>query len=187
MTFDLAHASPDVVLAHLDHPLVAQSTTLLRSAIWGTGAHLHRATAVKVSFPANSGIDGAVVVVFARLMVVGADGHRLHEEVMTTARVLSAGGRGRRLELDQPRLSPIRDAIEDAFNPGATRAADPLITRAVADDWERVAKWLVEDIELRSAERPRSLERDLLKRSDDETRRVQAVFARTCTNRTRCW
>jgi superfamily II DNA or RNA helicase len=46
LTFDprLAEDRDDVVLAHLEHPLVAQATRLLRSAIWG-GRTPRRATA----------------------------------------------------------------------------------------------------------------------------------------------
>ena len=35
LTFDASRAGPDVVYAHLEYPLVAQATSLLRSAMWG--------------------------------------------------------------------------------------------------------------------------------------------------------
>ncbi|MDQ3150985.1 MAG: DISARM system SNF2-like helicase DrmD, partial [Actinomycetota bacterium] len=110
LTFDATVASgrDDVVLAHLEHPLVAQCTRLLRSGIWGDLTVLRRVAAVRADLPAEAGIDGLLLAVFARLVVVGADGSRLHEEVVLTGRALPAAGRSRRLELEQPRMAGLR-------------------------------------------------------------------------------
>src|SRR5262249_43038391 len=53
LTFDakLAENRDDVVFAHLEYPLVAQSTRLLRSAIWGGRAALARVAALKFTPP----------------------------------------------------------------------------------------------------------------------------------------
>lgn len=177
MTFDHRAASPDVVLAHLEHPLVAQSTTLLRSAIWGTGSGLRRVAAARAEFPADAHIDDLVVAVFARLLMVGADGHRLHEEVMVTGRVIAGSGRGRRLELDQPRMTAVRQVIDTAFEPGRTRLAAPGVLDRIGGDWSRIQGWLAEDVALRAGERVASLTKDLQRRSGDEAGRVRSVFA----------
>ncbi|MGH3998684.1 MAG: DISARM system SNF2-like helicase DrmD, partial [Pseudonocardiaceae bacterium] len=60
ITFDPAVASQrdDVVLTHLEHPLVTQSTTLLRSAIWGDRTTLNRVAAVRVALPVSAEITG---------------------------------------------------------------------------------------------------------------------------------
>ncbi|MGH3276874.1 MAG: helicase-related protein, partial [Streptosporangiaceae bacterium] len=84
LTFDpaLAQDRDDVVLAHLEQPLVAQATRLLRSAIWGGRTPLHRIAAVRVAIPGEASLDGEasmdglLVAVFARLVIVGADGGR---------------------------------------------------------------------------------------------------------------
>jgi len=112
-----------VVLAHLEQPLVAQATRLLRSAIWGGRTPLHRLAAVRVTLPEEADIDGVLVAVFARLVIVGADGGRLHEEIMLAARAVPGSGRSRRLELEQPRYSRLREAVEGALEPDASRVA----------------------------------------------------------------
>jgi hypothetical protein len=123
LTFDsaLADDREDIVLARLEHPLVAHSTRLLRSAIWGGRTALHRVAAVRADLPPGTDVDGLLLAVFARLVVVGADGSRLHEEVMLTGRVLPADrarGRSRRLDLDAARRA---SRGRGASRPGACR------------------------------------------------------------------
>ena len=127
LTFDPAAAAArpegSVVLAHLGHPLVAQATRLLRSALWGGRTALHRIAAVTFTPPEGTVTDGVLVAVFARLVIVGADGQRLHEEVMLAAREVPASGRSRRVELEQPRNAGLRAAVEGALEPQAARLA----------------------------------------------------------------
>jgi len=87
---DLAEGRDDVVFVHLGHRLVSQSLRLLRAEVWATGssAGLARVTARTVA-PLSEVLEiGDVgVVCHARLVITGADGHRLHEELVV------AGGR----------------------------------------------------------------------------------------------
>lgn len=178
LTFDheLAAAREDVVLAHLEHPLVSHATRLLRSAMWGGRIPLHRVAAVR--FTAPDGISGneVLVAVFARLVVVGADGRRLHEEVMLAARAVPPNGRSRRLELEQPRYAPLRRAVESALEPQACRQAPEAERHGVVTRWPELEPLLAADVKARAAERLASLEQDLDRRCDDETSRTQAVF-----------
>jgi len=180
MTVDpqVAAERDDVVLAHLEHPLVAQSTGLLRSAIWGGRTALHRVTAVRADLPDGSDVDAPLVAVFARLVVVGADGARLHEEVVLTGRVLAAqpGGRSRRLELEIPRNAEVRVAVERALDPDQCVPAADAARRRLAAEWEGLQKPLAEDVRARAAQRLQALQRQLASRADDETRRVDAIF-----------
>jgi hypothetical protein len=78
-----------LVLAHLGHPLLAMSTRLLRAAVWGADhGGLNR-----VSACVASGIDleATLLVAFTRLVLVGSDGTRLHEEVFPTGGWLRNG------------------------------------------------------------------------------------------------
>jgi superfamily II DNA or RNA helicase len=178
LTFDPAVAGErdDVVLAHLEHPLVAQATRLLRSAIWGGRAALHRVAGLRFTPPAEAGVDGLLVAVFARLVVVGADGGRLHEEVMLTARVVPETGRSRRLELEQPRYSELRAAVEDALEPAVCRPAPAADRLRLTERWADLEPDLAGDVRARAAERLGSLQRTLDRRRSDETRRVETVF-----------
>ena len=179
LTFDAAAAAKrdDVVLAHLEHPLVAQCTRLLRSGIWGDLAALRRVSAVRAGLPVEAGIEGLLLAVFARLVVVGADGSRLHEEVMLTGRALPDSGRSRRLELEQPRMAGLRAAVEAALEPDGCRLAPEAARHRVADEWERLEPLLAEDVQARATERLASLTGELGRRAEQEEKRVRSVFA----------
>ena len=178
-TFDPAVAGDrdDVVLAHLEHPLVAQATRLLRSAIWGGRAALHRVAALRFTPPDEAGVDGLLVAVFARLVVVGTDGGRLHEEVMLAALVVPDTGRSRRVELEQPRYAALRAAVEGALEPSACRLAPAEDRLRLADRWAELEPALASDVQARATERLASLQRTLARRREDETRRVEGVFS----------
>ena len=79
----------DVVLAHLNHPLVQMALRLLRAEVWsaGTSTRLNRVTARVVpnhALPENK----PAVVAHARLVVIGGDHQRLHEEIITAGGML---------------------------------------------------------------------------------------------------
>jgi len=178
LTFDQAISDDrdDVVLAHLEYPLVAQATRLLRSAIWGGRATLHRVAALRFSPPAEAGIDGPLIAVFARLVVVGADGGRLHEEVMLAARVVPTTGRSRRIELEQPRYRELRDSVEGALEPDACLLAPESARLGLVRQWTELEPLLAGDVAVRAKERLDSLQRTLNRRREGETRRVETVF-----------
>lgn len=168
----------DIVLAHLEHPLVAQATRLLRSAIWGGSPSLHRVAVVRADLPPGTDVDGPLVAVFSRLVVVGTDGARLHEEVMLTGRVLAAteGGRSRRLELEQPRNAGVRRAVEAALDPAGCRAATTEQQHRLAREWPVLSGALANDVTHRAGQRLEILRRQLESRAVDEVRRITGVF-----------
>ncbi len=168
----------DIVLAHLEHPLVTQSTRLLRSAIWGGRTALHRIAGVRADLPDGCDVDAPLVAVFARLVVVGADGARLHEEVLLTGRVLSSepGGRSRRLELDQPRNAAVREAVERSLDPDGCRPVAENHRARLVGEWATLVEPLASDVRARATQRLEQLQRRLARRADDEARRVQVVF-----------
>jgi superfamily II DNA or RNA helicase len=178
LTFDQAIAGDrdDVVLAHLEYPLVAQATRLLRSAIWGGRAALNRVAALRFTPPPEAGIDGSLVAVFGRLVVVGADGRGLHEEIMLAARVVPPSGRSRRVELEQPRYGALRASVEDALAPDACRLAPESARLDFVQRWAELEPLLVGDVQQRAAERLGSLRRTLDRRRIEEARNVETVF-----------
>ena len=178
LTFDpdVASGRDDVVLAHLGHPLVAQATRLLRAAVWGGRTGLHRVTAVRAALPAE--VDGLLLATFARLVIVGADGTRLHEEVMLSGRVLPPQARSRRLELDQPRFAGIREVVEAALQPGRVRSASDHTRTRVIDEWPGLEEALGNDVRVRAEERLASLSALLDRRQSEDRTRVEATIAR---------
>jgi len=180
LTFDPAIAGADpqeVVLAHLGHPLVSQATRLLRSALWGGRTALNRIAAVRFTPPQGVTVEGLLVAVFSRLVVVGADGQRLHEEVMLAAREVPPAGRSRRVELEQPRNAGLRAAVEGALEPHACRLAPEAQRVLVAAQWPELERLLAGDVEARMQERVAALRRDIGKRQEADTRNTETVFA----------
>lgn len=139
-----------MVLAHLGHPLVAQATRLLRSAVWGGRTDLHRVTAVRYTPPAELALRGPVVMVLARLVVVGADGGRLHEEIVLAGRELPTTGATKRMDMQRAGYTALRDAVEAALEPATCRPASAQDRTRLAERWDELTPRLVEDLRLRA-------------------------------------
>jgi superfamily II DNA or RNA helicase len=177
LTFDadLARGRDDIVLAHLGSPLVAQATRLLRSAVWGGRADLHRVAGVRFTPPADLALRGPVVVVLARLVVVGADGGRLHEEIVLAARELPEVGRGKRVDLEQRSYAALREAVEAALEPGACRPAPATARARLAERWDELTPRLVEDLQVRAGAQKDALAGHLARQQERAERDTRAV------------
>lgn len=166
---DVARGRHDVVLAHLGHPLVDMSTRLLRAAVWSAGTGLHRVTAVVSDDPA---LEDVLVGAYSRFVLVGADGVRLHEEVLYAGGWLPESGRFRRLA----GLTVLGGILDRALTDG--RPAAPLIRRRLAEAWPQARGGLIAAIDARTADRRASLENKLAGRQEDERRRIITNFER---------
>ena len=178
LTFDpkVADERRDVVLAHLGHPLVAQSTRLLRSALWGGRLALHKVTGVRVGLLDAVASGSLLVAAFARLVVVGGDGSRLHEEVIVAGRELPETGRSRRLELDASRYAEVRAALDAALDPDACQPVPSSAMHRLAGAWKGLSNLLAEDVNQRADQQLAALERSFSRRRTAEVDRTTAVF-----------
>ncbi|ACY98106.1 DISARM system SNF2-like helicase DrmD [Thermomonospora curvata] len=167
VTFDqeVARRRDDVVLAHLGHPLVAMSTRLLRAAVSNDQLDLARVTAVVSDDPE---LETTLLAAYSRFVLVGADGVRLHEEVLHAGGWAPEGGRFRRWESVQ-RLG---DLLDRALTHGTP--ATPRIQARLAERFEALRPGLEAAIRWRAETRRESLERRLLQRRDAESRRIVA-------------
>ncbi len=172
VTFDPAVAAEldgqECVLAHLHHPLVAMSTRLLRAAVSNQNVGLHRVTALVSDDPA---LEEVLVGAYARFVLIGADGVRLHEEVLYAGGWAPAQGRFRRLE----NLTVLGGILDRAFSAG-TPAAAPVQARLAAR-WDRIRDGLLAAIDWRTRTREESLQRVLAQRLAAEQRRIADNFA----------
>jgi hypothetical protein len=175
ITFDATHAGPDVVHAHLGFRLVDQAQRLLRSAVWGEQSNLARVAGVTADLPAEVRPDELLVTVVTRLVLVGADGARLHEEVLLAARAVPAIGRSRRLEVEERSFEPLRLAVEAALEPNACAPASRAAAQSLTDAWPDLRELLAGDVAARATIRKRAMERELAAREADELRRVDAI------------
>lgn len=178
LTFDpdVARGRDDVVLGHLGHPLVAQATRLLRSAIWGGRTDLHRVTAVRFTPPSELTLRGPIVMVLARLVVVGADGGRLHEEIVLAGRELPGSGTTKRMDLQRVSYTALRDAAEAALEPAACRPASAEHRARLAQRWNELTPRLVEDLRLRATAQKDARAADLADQRARATAHTNAIF-----------
>lgn len=175
ISFDahLAATRQDVALAHLNHPLVAMATRLLRAEVW-SGQHLARVAALTVHDPR---LTDTVLAAYSRLVIVGDDGNRLHEELFP------AGGWLRGASFSRLGVRELADFMDATLGSHASPASSPTAVReGLSQVWARVAPSLVSAIEARAKERQASLARALVqRRADDESRTRQLLddFARS--------
>jgi superfamily II DNA or RNA helicase len=175
LTLDADRASADVVHAHLGSRLVDQAQRLLRSAVWGEHATLTRVTGVTADLPPEVRADEVLVTIVTRLVLVGADGTRLHEEILLAARAIPASRRSRRLEVEERRFNALRTAVEAALEPDACQPADLASSRRLAAGWSDLRQLLAGDVSARAAVRKAALERDLASREADALSRVDVI------------
>jgi superfamily II DNA or RNA helicase len=166
---DVAAERDDVVLAHLGHPLVALATRLLRAEIWRSDADtkISRTTARRTT---AKSLEEPAVIAHARLVVTSAEGHRLHEELIT------AGGRVRRGRFSRLNVGEIREALGGATAEPAFAAAAEVI-----DTWEAIVGSLQAAIEQRGRDVAESIERRLAERKDEDIKRIREVLAELAT------
>ena len=167
LTFDaeVAKGRDDVVFCHLGHPIVQMSLALLRAEIWQpTDARsLERVTARVIVDPR---LRDPVAVAYARLVVTGADGHRLHEEVIQAGGAVSEGA------LDRFGVNALRDAL--AY-PADGAVSETTRERLLAL-YPKLAPSLSQAIDARARERTDSLVRLVGEQRDQEIAKITAVL-----------
>ncbi|MFG2452668.1 DISARM system SNF2-like helicase DrmD [Streptomyces sp. NPDC048512] len=165
-----AQGRDDVVLAHLKHPLVALSTRLLTAAVWNADSvGLNRVTAVVSDDPA---VTTTLVSAYARYVLVGTDGTRLHEEVLYAGGWFGDTGRFRRWESVGEQGRVLSRALTDG-----TEAA-PHLRRGLTEAWGTLRDPLYRSLEARASELGRQLESRLADRRTEEERRITATLDR---------
>src|SRR5690606_18886546 len=76
---DVAKGRDDVVLVHLNHPLVQVSLRLLRAEVWARH-DVKKLNRVTVRMLPDGKLDAPAALVVSRLVITGGNHHRLHEE-----------------------------------------------------------------------------------------------------------
>ncbi|MEU5970841.1 DISARM system SNF2-like helicase DrmD [Streptomyces globisporus] len=165
-----AQGRDDVVLAHLKHPLVALSTRLLTAAVWNADLiDLHRVTAVVSDDPA---VTTTLVSAYARYVLVGTDGTRLHEEVLYAGGWFGETGRFRRWESVNEQGRVLSQALTEGVE------AAPHLRKQLTEAWSKLRDPLYRSLEARAGELGRQLESRLADRRAEEERRITATLAR---------
>ncbi|MGQ0774504.1 MAG: DISARM system SNF2-like helicase DrmD [Pseudonocardiales bacterium] len=166
---DAVAGRSDVVLLHLGHRLVQMCLRFLRAELWaqarhaGGAAKLSRVTARMV--PGDL-LRVPAVVAHGRVVVTGAEGTRLHEEVMT------AGGL-----IEQGRLTR---ATTDEVTSWLAAASDQPVSPSVQDRlcglWPELSDPLGKLLARRAADRTRSMQALLRNRCEEEVTAVATIL-----------
>ncbi|HTK10415.1 MAG TPA: DISARM system SNF2-like helicase DrmD [Ktedonobacteraceae bacterium] len=161
----LAKDRDDVVLAHMNHRLVAMSLRLLRAEIWSASdqGKLYRVTARTV---AHYTLDTPAVIAHARLLILGGDNQRLHEELVVAGGYLREG---RFVRMNEGQLKTTLAAQQDA--PVSERMQQQL-----AHTWPAHKDDLMRALERRKQDRATSLQRTLADRAEKEQRDITSVL-----------
>lgn len=162
----LAEGREDVVLVHLDHRLVQMCLGLLRAEVWqSTGPRpLHRVAARIVR---GHELPGPAVVAHARLVVLGADNQKLHEELITAGGVLTEG-RFARFKSNAQLAAALAAAIAED--------AGVEVKARVRELWPKYRDGLLAAVATRADERAESLRRVLGERAEKEAKDVAALL-----------
>ena len=154
-----------MVLAHLNHRLVQMSLRLLRAEVWSPEGRkgLYRVAARRVP---NHALDTPAVVAHARLVVIGGDSHRLHEEIIT------AGGTIRESRFRRMNVGQTESALQAAMN----RPVSAKTQQRLQDLWPALRPSLEQALEARMKDRIAGLERLLRERASKEAADIEAVL-----------
>jgi hypothetical protein len=161
----LARGRDDVVLAHLNHRLVQMALRLLRAEVWSPeGAKgLYRVTARCVP---DHALDTPAVIAHARLVVIGGDSHRLHEEI------IAAGGLIRHGRFQRLNVGETAQALQAALD----APVSPTVERQLMSVWPAVRPSLERALESRAENLTGRMERLLREREEKETQDIAAIL-----------
>jgi ERCC4-related helicase len=167
LVFDhgLAAGRDDVVLAHLNHRLVQMSLRLLRAEVWSTEGKrkLQRVTARIVP---DEALHDPAVIAHARLVVIGGNRHRLHEEI------IQAGGM-----LREGRFAAMNVGETDRALAAALPEVPPAAMRqTLLDLYPKHRDSLARAIEARMRDRTSGLERLLAERRNKEVADIRKIL-----------
>jgi hypothetical protein len=167
ITFDHAAADgrDDIVLVHLNHRLVQMSLRLLRAEVWSVKGRkrLHRIT---VRLIPDHALNAPAVIAHARLIVIGGDSHRLHEEIITAGGMLKEG-RLSRLSIGELEKLLAVATSDEAYEP---------MQQHLLELWDKFAPALALSLEARMKDRTSSLQKKLGERAEKEAQDIQAIL-----------
>jgi hypothetical protein len=162
----LATGRDDVVLAHLNHRLVQMCLHLLRAEVWSMGSSGKRINRVCSCLVPDSALQAPAVIAHGRIVVLGGDNQRIHEEV------IMAGGMFKEGRLIRMNVGETRAAYAAATD----RPAPGFVEDRLAQLWPRHRDQLLSALEARMTERTKNLESILKERAETEASKLASVL-----------
>lgn len=168
ITFDdsVSKGRDDVVLVHLNHRLPQMCLRLLRAEVWAERGRskLERVTARVVP---NDVLDTPAVIAHARLVVIGGDSQRLHEEVITAGGFIKQEKWASRLNVGQ---------IDSALAGAKEKEPSAAVQAKLLELYPTLTSSLASSLEARLKDRVSGLEKRLAERADKEAKDIESIL-----------
>jgi ERCC4-related helicase len=161
----LANGRDDVVLAHMNHVLVQMSLRLLRAEVWSP-AGKKKLNRVAAAIVPDDLLDSPAVLAHGRLVVIGGDSQRLHEEVIASGGVLREG------RFSRMNVGEVRDALAAR----TTQEPSQAVKTRLASLWDKIEASVMQSLEARMKERTACLEKLLSERAEKEVSDITAIM-----------
>jgi ERCC4-related helicase len=162
---DVTKGKDDIVLVHLNHRLVQMCLRLLRAEVWSVEGRkkMHRIEARVV--PDNI-LATPAIVAHGRLVVIGGDTHRLHEEIINAGGYIKEG-RFNRMNVGQ--VAVVLGAATDA------EPSEDMKIQLLAL-WESLSSSLQQSLVARTSDRTKGLQKQLQERADKEAKDIESIL-----------
>jgi hypothetical protein len=160
----------DVVLVHLNHRLAQMSLRLLRAEVWNVGQRkgLKRITARIVP---DHTLPNPAIIAHARLVVIGGDSQRLHEEIITAGGFVTSPREG------QVRFTRMKvSEVEEALEAGSGREPSESVKATLLDLYPKLAPSLAQALQGRTEDRTAGLQKKLSERANKEAEDIRAIL-----------
>jgi len=174
LTFDheKAKGRDDLVLAHLNHPLVQMCLRLLREEVWKLDdvKRLHRVAFRSVP---ESEASVPIVAVWSRLVITGDDHNRLHEEL-----TLAGGELNKKKFTRIPQISRLESLVANS----SPMEPDQALFDDLKESFTLHENSVINAVEARSKERLEFLENTLERRMRSEMSDIETIFIELSEN-----
>ncbi len=168
ITFDetVAHGRDDIVLVHLNHRLVQMCLRLLRAEVWSIEGRkkMHR---IEARIVPDAALSDPAMIAHARLVVIGGDTHRLHEEIIT------AGGSIKEGRLSRMNVGQLSDALAATTDDEPSKS----VKQRFLDIWDTLVPSLQQALTARTKERTKGLEKRLQERAEKEAADIESILS----------
>lgn len=168
ITFDesVSKGRDDVVLVHLNHRLPQMCLRLLRAEVWAEKGRskLQRVSARVVP---NDILDTPAVIAHARLVVIGGDSYRLHEEIIAAGGFIKDQKWGTRLNVGQ---------TESAVAGATTKEPSTAVKAKLLELYPSLTSSLAAALEARMKQMVDGLQKKLADRADKEAKDITSIL-----------
>ncbi len=163
---DLVNNRDDVVLVHLNHRLVQMSLRLLRAEVWSP-IGLQKLFRVTARVVPSDKLNHPAIIGYARLLVLGSDHQRLHEEI------IMAGGTTQDKQFTRFKTLIEMDRILEACT---DRPIPSDVQKNLVRQWEKHESNLTEALETQMREREQSMQKVLRERMKKEIKDITSIL-----------